>query len=64
MRVHYDEEGDVLYLNLKPGAEAVAEETGDEILVRKDPETGEVVGYTVMHFRKRAGQKKGIELAK
>lgn len=46
----YDEKGDVLYITLKdsPG---VANHVSDNILVRENPDSGEIVGITVENYR-------------
>ena len=54
--VHYDDEADVLYVSL--GAPRAADTFPGEhgILIRKDMNTGEVIGVTIIgyeqHFRK------------
>ncbi|MDY6774095.1 MAG: DUF2283 domain-containing protein [Candidatus Nanohaloarchaea archaeon] len=50
----YDEEGDVLYICFSD-EEAVGSHLNDNVLVRENPETGEVVGITVMHAQKVLG---------
>lgn len=48
----YDKNGDVLYLSIGKPREAVCVEEPDDILVRVDPKTKEVVGLTVLNFSK------------
>ncbi|MFB6199631.1 MAG: DUF2283 domain-containing protein [Candidatus Nanohaloarchaea archaeon] len=58
MEVSYDETADVLYITLREceNTENVHRDNG--VVVSKDRETGEVVGYTVMYF----SEKEGIDL--
>lgn len=53
MQIFYDDEGDVLYLSVGDPRPAVSEEPGDDVLLRHDVETGEVVGLTVLNFSAR-----------
>lgn len=53
MQLFYDKEGDVLYLSVGDPRPALSEEVGDDVLVRVDRETGEVVGLTVLNFSTR-----------
>ncbi len=51
VKVHYDEAEDTLIFMFNPHPRpAVAEETGDEVWVRYDPNTQEVVTMEVLHF--------------
>ncbi len=49
----YDQEGDVMYLTIGEPQEAVSREMGNDILLRVHPDTGEVVGLTVLNFASR-----------
>jgi len=52
--VFYDKEADVLYVSQgKPSPWDETKETRDEVVVRKDPKSGEVKGLTILHFLKR-----------
>jgi len=56
----FDREADILYLSKgDPYPEAESEEIGDDIVVHRDRATGEVVGFTILNFLKRAGE--GLE---
>ena len=64
--VRYDQKADILYIwSENPGNvdDIISEETGDEILMEKDAETGEVIGVTIMHFSKREDAVKGINIS-
>lgn len=53
LRLSYDKDVDVLYVSFGAPQEAVSEETGDGMLIRKHPETGEIVGVTILEFEER-----------
>lgn len=58
LNVYYDKEADVLYISQgKPSSRDETSETADEIVVRKDPKTGDVKGLTILHFLKRGPEK-------
>jgi uncharacterized protein YuzE len=54
MQIAYDPESDVLYLSVGEPRRAVSREIGDDVLLRIDPETGAVVGLTVMNLSTRS----------
>ncbi len=49
----YDKEGDVLYLTIGEPQEAVSREMGNDVLVRVHPETGKIIGMTILNFASR-----------
>ena len=49
----YDDESDVLYISIGNPKEAIAIEIEDGIFRRENQETGEVVGVTILDFKKR-----------
>jgi uncharacterized protein YuzE len=53
LQMSYDKEADVLYVSFGAPQAAISEETSEGILLRKDPETGAIVGVTVLDFEKR-----------
>ncbi len=53
MKIFYDRKGDVLYISIGLPREAISRETGDEILIRMDPTTQEIVGFTILNFAER-----------
>lgn len=58
LNVLYDKEADVLYVSQgKPSARDETSETKDEVVVRKNPKTGEVKGFTILNFLKRSENK-------
>lgn len=54
MQLAYDREADVLYLSIGDPRPAISRELGDDILLRIDPETGAVIGLTVLNLSTRA----------
>ena len=54
MQLAYDREGDVLYLSIGEPRPAISREVGDDVLLRIDPETQEVVGMTVLNLSTRS----------
>ena len=61
MMFYYDEEGDVLDISVGKPKKAKSEEIGNDIIVRKD-EKGNVVGFTILNFEKRAEVEKGFNI--
>jgi len=55
MQIFYDKQGDVLYITVGNPRPANTEEVGDDILLRHDPDSGEVIGLTVLNFSSRFG---------
>ena len=51
--VHYDAEADVLYISFGKPRKAEGIDMGEGTILRVDPETGEVVGITLLDFNKR-----------
>ena len=53
----FDREADVLYLSRgEPSPDVESEEIGDDIIIHCDRVTGDVVGFTILNFLKRAGE--------
>jgi uncharacterized protein YuzE len=57
----FDEEGDVLDITIGKPKKAVAKELKNDIAIRCDLETGEIVGIVILNFKKRFKQKKKPE---
>jgi hypothetical protein len=49
----YDPKSDVLYGSFGEPCEAISEETAQGVILRFDPETKELVGFTVLAFLRR-----------
>lgn len=52
LRFAYDKEGDVLDISIGEPRKAISSEIGDDLFVRKDIKTGEVVGFSILNFSK------------
>ncbi len=58
LNILYDKEADVLYVSKgKPSKVDASDEEKDEVVVRRDPETKEVRGLTIINFSKKAANK-------
>lgn len=53
IQISYDKTGDVLYLSVGDPRPAISEEIGDDVLLRLDVDTGELVGLTMLNFSQR-----------
>ena len=60
LNYHYDREEDILHVTLGDSDSALCIEQGDGFLVRIDPESGEVVGFTVIDFSLRAAERVAV----
>jgi len=63
----YDKESDVMDISLGKPKVAVSEEVDDDIVVRIDPQSREIVGFTIINFvnvflKRFATKEKPIEL--
>jgi uncharacterized protein YuzE len=60
MKLHYyyDKEADTVYFSEgKPSSKDITQETSDDVLLRINPKTGKVRGFTVLNFARRLKQK-------
>ena len=63
LKAHYDSEQDILYLTFTERArEPVAEEVGDEVFVRYDPDTREIVDIEFLNLSARLEQAFGEDM--
>ena len=64
MMFWFDKEGDVLDISIGKPKAAISKEIGDDIILRVDPETREVIGFTILNFEKRfEGSKKPEQIS-
>ncbi len=49
----FDKEGDVLDISIGKPRKAISEEIKDDVFIRKDPKTKEIVGFMILNFEKR-----------
>lgn len=54
-QLFYDREGDILYLSVGEPREAISREIGDDVLLRLDPDSEEVIGLTILNLSSRFG---------
>ncbi len=55
LNLYYDQEADVLYFSKgTPKASDISDEASDEIIIRKDPKTKVVTGFTILNFSKKS----------
>jgi uncharacterized protein YuzE len=51
LKFEYDREGEILYINkCAPYAEQESEELGDDVVVRLNPQTGDIENVEVLFF--------------
>lgn len=56
---YYDLEADVFYLSQgKPSFKAQSREASDDVILRLNPKTKKVVGFTILNFTRRLRQNK------
>ena len=57
LNLFYDEEADVLYFSKgEPKASDISDEGADEVIVRRNPKTKEVTGFTILNFSKKTNR--------
>ena len=52
IRMVYDEEGDILDVSIGAPEDAISKEVEDDFFLRVEPDSGEVVGFSILNFRK------------
>ena len=60
--LNYDTENDVLYFHFDKPKEAVSKEIADGVFVRVDPNTDEVVGFTILDLSKKSLEDRGLRV--
>lgn len=53
LKFFFDKEGDVLDIAIVRPKGAISKEIGNDIIMRIDPKTKEIVGFTILNFEKR-----------
>lgn len=59
----YHPASDELNIHLAEPRPAISKEISDEVYMRVDRETGQIIGLTVMHFQARFGRRKSPDLS-
>lgn len=55
LNLFYDDEADVLYFSKgEPSAMDISDEAADEVVIRRNPRTKEVTGFTILNFSKKS----------
>ena len=64
LNLYYDNEADVLYFSKgSPASGDISDEVDDEIVIRKNPKTKEITGFTILNFsRKSKKSSKSLKL--
>ncbi len=60
--VSYDRDADVAYLSFGEPKPSVTEELNDYVLVRRDPETGDIRGVTMTNFSQYFSSRKEMKV--
>ena len=50
LKVFLDKEGNTLDVWFEEPREVICEETGDEVILKKDPRTNRVIGFETLNF--------------
>lgn len=61
IRMAYDDEGDVLDISIGVPEQAISKELEDDLFLRVNPASGEVVGFSILNFRKWFKDSKDIK---
>lgn len=62
IRMVYDEEGDILDVSIGEPEAAISREVEDDFFLRVKPDSGEVVGFSILNFRKWFRDAKDIKV--
>ncbi|MCS6936930.1 MAG: DUF2283 domain-containing protein [Candidatus Bipolaricaulota bacterium] len=53
LRFSYDAEGDILEISKGKPRRAISKDLGDDIWLKVDPQSGEILGFTILSFVRR-----------
>lgn len=60
LNLFYDKEADMLYFSKgTPSAQDISDEVEDEVVIRRNPQTDEVTGFTILNFSKKSKKATG-----
>ncbi|MCR4321644.1 MAG: DUF2283 domain-containing protein [Candidatus Brocadiaceae bacterium] len=62
IRIVYDEEGDILDVSIGEPENAISKEVEDDFSLRIKPDSGEVIGFSILNFRKWFKDAKDIKI--
>lgn len=55
LNLYYDKEADVLYFSKgTPSAKDISDEVADEVVMRRNPDSREITGFTILNFSKKS----------
>lgn len=57
----YDKQGDILDISLGRPKKAISEEISEDIFIRLEPKTQEIVGFMILNFEKRFSKSRDPE---
>ena len=60
----YDEDDDILYLSIGKPKPSITTEVEEGILIRKDINTGKIIGVTILDYMDRVNKNEKINLPK
>jgi uncharacterized protein YuzE len=52
IKMAYDDEGDILDISIGDPEKAISREVEEDLFLRVNPVSGEVVGFSILNFRK------------
>ena len=52
IKMAYDDEGDILDISIGDPEKAISKEVEEDLFLRVNPVSGEVVGFSILNFRK------------
>ncbi len=53
LKFFFDKKGDVLDITIGKPRKAISREIGNDVVIRIDPKTKEILGFTILNFEKR-----------
>ena len=54
LKIFFDKEADVFYFSREEArSDAISRELGDDVIVRLEPKSNNVIGFTILNFTKR-----------
>lgn len=55
LNLYYDKEADVLYFSKgTPSSKDISDEVADEVVMRKNPDSKEITGFTILNFSQKS----------
>lgn len=55
LNLFYDSDADVLYFSKgQPSANDISDEASDEVIIRRNPKTLKITGFTILNFSRKS----------